>query len=414
MWNAETGAQRMLAALYAIEKGDRALLERFAKDLERATAEMKSRALVIAAGCGHEEIVRFLLRFCKVSAPAKAYYLKKFTSLKELSKSLPLDVSPLFLAAIAGKLSIIDVLIKAGAPALTHNEQKCLGARAVNSPQVTAAFKALLDAHKLVETSDYSDTLAALEHKNEVLFQCCMRILAKKDPLLFELAKKNDTALVEKVAAFCPTRERAARIVFEGACAGKHYEVVRTLAVQDSVQLDEKGCVIRSTPLWYASGEGDIQLVRLLLSLGAAVDTPSFIPDASSVISLTTPFLRAWSQKKFDVAELLLERGADINARAKIVQIQGNVPIALEQQGNSALVPMYDTTEAQRIKFLIDHGIRLSKPNPDISAPNLFGFSAETNQVIANAWQERKEAFFKACKAARQCRNLYKDSKPVQ
>ena len=272
----EADHKHVPAVLYAVEKGNLGLVQRLSKAIECGSTELKARALVLACLLGHEDIARYFLdeKICSVEAQIKSYYLRNFNSVRDRCKNLPdlpADLSPLCMAAMTGSLPLVDLLIKAGAPALSCWEQARVILLAYASASVTRIFKTLLEAQKLVQITQSSVALSAIEHKNDELFACIMQLMVASEQLklLFDFAKKNDTTMVEKIRAYCSEQKRAARVIFEGALAGRHYDVVRTHVKQKLVQLDEPGLMLPGVPLWYASREGDMQAVTLLLMLGA-------------------------------------------------------------------------------------------------------------------------------------------------
>ncbi|HSG47673.1 MAG TPA: ankyrin repeat domain-containing protein [Longimicrobiales bacterium] len=62
----------------------------------------------------------------------------------------------------------------------------------------------------------------------------------------------------------------------------------------------------------FAAGSGDVETVRALLDAGAQVD----VPDA---VVLRTPLMFATARNRLEVMALLLERGADVAARTRVV-----------------------------------------------------------------------------------------------
>jgi ankyrin repeat protein len=67
------------------------------------------------------------------------------------------------------------------------------------------------------------------------------------------------------------------------------------------------------TPLAYAAQQGCLEIVKLLVESGAAVD-------ASEEYSHWTPLLRASQNRHADVVRYLLASGADVNVRASLGQ----------------------------------------------------------------------------------------------
>jgi ankyrin repeat protein len=76
-----------------------------------------------------------------------------------------------------------------------------------------------------------------------------------------------------------------------------------------------------STPLHDAALSGQRQIVEMLLERGAEID-------ARDQDSGATPLYNAASWGKLDVVRLLMEKGADINVRTKV----GKTPVAAAEE----------------------------------------------------------------------------------
>lgn len=86
------------------------------------------------------------------------------------------------------------------------------------------------------------------------------------------------------------------------------YDLVRTL-LDGKASVQEKDECCGGTPLHSAAVSGNVELVSLLLSKGAKVDSRS---DHN-----VTPLMDACRNGKTGVAQLLLDKGADVNAASK-------------------------------------------------------------------------------------------------
>jgi ankyrin repeat protein len=136
------------------------------------------------------------------------------------------------------------------------------------------------------------------------------------------------------------------------------------------------------TPLFIASAiPGNIATVRLLLDRGAAVN-----PTSRSFAD-STPLRSAIEAPDFDIAKLLVDRGADIKAAGflGLASAAAICPKCLDliagafdrKAYSQALVIAAANGEAPAIKLLLDHGADVNAADPNGRTPLIFAAAAD-------------------------------------
>jgi ankyrin repeat protein len=154
------------------------------------------------------------------------------------------------------------------------------------------------------------------------------------------------------------------------ACAAGHLEAVQVLLDSGcGVDLpDQSGC----TPLVYAIIHGQIEVARALIDRGAPVDTPAFRP----------PLDLAFRFKRYDLVPLLLQKGADVNAKCDL----GETPL-------HALCSSEDAP-ADFVDELIKRGADVNSKRPlDGATPLHLASSRENDDIVKRLLKHQADWF---------------------
>jgi len=180
-------------------------------------------------------------------------------------------------AAIAEYQAVIDLSPNSK---IAQNAQYWIGQLYFESKRFDAALSAFQKLH-----DDYleSRTIPTTKQMIERVQQ------AKKNRALFEAARKADI-------------EQVKLLLVEGADVDAKWGNVYNKNEEDPVVLYRKGR-ITSTPLWHAVDSGKIEVVKLLVEAGADVNAGSW-----------PPLCQAVDEESTAIAEYLIDHGANVNA----------------------------------------------------------------------------------------------------
>lgn len=291
---AESGERA--AVLAAIEAGE----DVNARGADGATA------LIWAAYHGDAELVRRLL-----AAGADANAQNEF------------GASALSEAAIAGYTPVIEALLAGGAKADLANPEGETPLMAVARTGNVEAATLLLDAGADVDA---------------------IELWGQQSALMWAAAQKHP-AMIELLVA------RGADVNARGAVRNWERKVIREPRPKD---MNQGGF----TPLLYAAREGCIECARALLAGGADID----LPDPHRV----TPLNMALLNLHFDFAAFLIEAGADVDKW----DLYGRSPLylaadmsTLPVMGNGAMVVLPSMDELKAIdvaRLLLDKGANVN------------------------------------------------------
>ena len=176
------------------------------------------------------------------------------------------------------------------------------------------------------------------------------------------------------------------------AAAGRFYELIRSNDLKGlKAQAEVAGVDLRddrgATPLMHAAAIGSIEAVRLLLDAGADVNARN----ASGATALL------WADGDHAKSWLLIREGADVHATSKLRKTpllalagrpgnadllralldRGVDPNMADAGGNTALMSAAETGDLEMVRLLVDKGA-------DVNASSAFGFTALINAVTAN------------------------------
>lgn len=133
------------------------------------------------------------------------------------------------------------------------------------------------------------------------------------------------------------------------AQAGDLSEVKRLVAAGADVNVqDENG----NTPLKYASAEPNPEVLRMLIALGAS----PHIPDRRGFTPIHCVSGHGFYEDAIAMAEILIEAGADVNARSKV----------------HGFVPLHEARTARMIDFLLQHGADPTIENDEGQTPGEY------------------------------------------
>ncbi|KAJ7162914.1 ankyrin repeat-containing domain protein [Mycena filopes] len=163
--------------------------------------------------------------------------------------------------------------------------------------------------------------------------------------------------------------ERGARITPEGrrpgplqaASNGGHVEVVRVLGGAAGVNTDDFGYALHT-----AAGDGNIALVKILLSLGANVDV--------SGGDYHTPLKAACHGGHIDTVRLLIDAGADVNAEPCGPRYR---------RYHTALLVAADRGHIEVLKLLIKNGARINARDEENQQTALLSACEEGRPNVA-------------------------------
>lgn len=121
--------------------------------------------------------------------------------------------------------------------------------------------------------------------------------------------------------------------------------LIKKGAKLEPVNASSGWCYIRSTPLQTAASEGDIEIVKLLVRNGAAVDTVGYCG--------YSPLLLASLEGHYETVEYLLKNGANPNLKSfKKLGCQETTPLkAAEEKGRSNIVKLLKDAQAGAVQI---------------------------------------------------------------
>lgn len=141
------------------------------------------------------------------------------------------------------------------------------------------------------------------------------------------------------------------------AQAGDVDEIQRLVASGVNVNVrDSQG----NTPLKYASAEPFPNAIRALLALGASVN----LADNNGFTPLHCVASHGFYDKALEMAELLVQAGADLNARSSCL----------------GYVPLHEVRTTGMIDYLLDHGADPSIRNSEGQTPLEYLIQEEENE----------------------------------
>lgn len=237
--------------------------------------------------------------------------------------------SPLMVAAAVGSVDAVKLLIGAGADV---NAQNAFGSTAlIWSATDPEKVRLLLDAGANPNVAAKSGRtalfVAAMTEGNAAVVRTLM-------------AKGADVKI----------RDAFGNTMLNAAAAGNDLETIRLML---AAGIDVNAASVTGlTPLITAAYHGNAEAVRLLLSKGARVNDVAAFPTMfpienpkSGVIALSkvTPLLAA-AASHFEVVKLLLDAGADVNARDGRNMTPLMIAVATDRQ------------DARILRLLLDHG----------------------------------------------------------
>jgi ankyrin repeat protein len=230
---------------------------------------------------------------------------------------------PLAEAAIGGYADVIGVLLKGGADANLPNNEGETALMAVARTGNVEAATLLLDAGADVNAIELWGQQSAL-----------MWAAAQKQPQMIKLL----------IA-------RGADVNARGAVRNWERKVIKEPRPKD---MNQGGF----TPLLYAAREGCIECARELIAGGADLDSP----DPHRV----TPLVMAIMNLHFDFAAYLIEAGADVNkwdlyGRSPLYMAADTSTLPVAGNGSMVVLPSTDSRRAIDVaKLLIDKGANVN------------------------------------------------------
>ena len=268
--NTSFGAKSDLRLAEASMRGDRAavrslLLQGTDVNVVNATLPDGTTALHWAVRADDVETTELLIRARANVAAADRY-----------------GVTPLFLASLNANADIVEKLIRAGADPNSANPDGETALMTAARTGSVAAVKILLDHGATVDAKEGVRGQTAL-----------MWAVVESHPEVVRLLHQRGASINATSSVFVPPPIRADR---PGQAAGAGI-------TRQKAQSAPQG---KMTPLLYAARDGNLEMVRLLLQLGADVK----VTDANG----TSPLVIALINGHVSTAKFLLENGADPKA----------------------------------------------------------------------------------------------------
>ena len=123
------------------------------------------------------------------------------------------------------------------------------------------------------------------------------------------------------------------------------------LEIKNGADINKEG-PNNQTPLYYAAANGNVDIIKLLLKNGADINyRPKFY----------TPLGRAIANGHFNVVKFMIENGANVNISASRYNEPAIMSIIHWQ--TKKFKYHYSDNKLRILKYLIDHGARLSDLN---------------------------------------------------
>ncbi len=304
------------------------------------TDECKGKALLLACAKGHGGLISLLgtkyPELLSDSVNVESKFLNNF-HWNSIPQKDSIFLAPLECALLSGKKEAVDALIKTSDSLKIPDDSPYwmkITEKSFNYALDLHYFEpliAVLKARRMRLTE--KNAVAAYEKGCADIIAFCIEDSARWVPpmslnsLIFIAASKNDTVNVEKLKSkVLGDGKIFDSLVFAGALSGKHFELAKhilnrkIISIDDSVGFIKDGPLVWSAPyaikpLTYAIENGDKELFEFLMKNNAtwknqlAVDIGRYNP-----FSHLYPFTIAVLNGKFDIADILLEKGADINA----------------------------------------------------------------------------------------------------
>jgi ankyrin repeat protein len=378
-------------------------------DVNSTAGPRKFSNLMFAAAKGQAEMVEFLLeQGANVNAVADSSSDTRFTS----------GVTALMMAVTSGNSQAVNYLLDQGADVNATGAWEITTSRDINVQQaVTSARMAGMDMQEMVEDVTAQllkkyppesffkpPLLSAIEIGNNELVEILLERGA--DPNWIYIAKGSDWAwplvpgmnplmyaayrgevkameLLISKGLGVNAKDNAQQTALMYAAHGGKAEAVRLLAGKGA-DLNARD-VDNQNALWYAIYAGSTEAVKALVDLGA---------EQTKVKGGKTALMWAVELGKKDIAEVLIESGADINAEipsggtplmfaaadgqletVKFLVSLGASVNQKEKDGSTALSYAARAGSPEIIKFLVEQGASVTN-SADIDVPDKNGLTA--------------------------------------